>query len=128
MGIRILIADDDIAIRRLLRRLLEERSGWEVCGEAVNGEDAVAKASELSPDLVILDLAMPQMNGLRAASEISGQYPLVPMLLLTVQELSPELSRQARIAGFRGAVSKNTGAEVVRGVEVLLQEQTFFQS
>jgi DNA-binding NarL/FixJ family response regulator len=77
---------------------------------------------------VILDLAMPQMNGLRAASEIAEQYPSVQMLLLTVQELSPELSKAARLAGFRGAVSKSTGTEVVKGVEVLLQQQTFFQS
>jgi CheY-like chemotaxis protein len=128
MGVRILIVDDDASIRRLLRRLLEEHCDWEVCGEGVNGEDAVQKTAQLSPDVVILDLAMPQMNGLRAASEIAEQYPSVQMLLLTVQELSPELSKAARLAGFRGAVSKSTGTEVVKGVEVLLQQQTFFQS
>jgi DNA-binding NarL/FixJ family response regulator len=128
MRTRILIADDDSPIRRLLRRLIEEHSEWEVCGEAVNGLDAVAKAGELSPDLVVLDLAMPQMNGLQAARAISKADPNLPMLLLTVQEVSTELAHEARNAGFKGAVSKSTGGEVVKGVETLLQHESFFRA
>ncbi|MDP9161055.1 MAG: response regulator transcription factor [Acidobacteriota bacterium] len=128
MSIRILIADDDSPIRRLLRRLIEEHVGWEVCGEAVNGADAVSKADELSPDLVVLDLAMPQKNGLQAAREISKSTPSLPMLLLTVQQVSSELVQEARNAGFKGAVSKCTGSEVVRGVETLLRHGSFFRS
>ncbi|MEY2414188.1 MAG: hypothetical protein QOD84_2794 [Acidobacteriaceae bacterium] len=128
MSIRILIADDDSPIRRLLRRLIEEHVGWEVCGEAVNGADAVSKADELSPDLVVLDLAMPQKNGLQAAREISKSTPSLPMLLLTVQQVSSELVQEARNAGFKGAVSKCTGSEVVRGVETLLRNGSFFRS
>lgn len=127
MPIRILIADDDSPIRRLLRRLIEEHSNWEVCGEAVNGAEAVEKTEELSPDLVVLDLAMPQMNGLQAAREISKAAPRLPMLLLTVQQVSPELVHEARNAGFQGAVSKSTGSEVVKGVETLLQKESFFK-
>ena len=127
MATRILIADDDTSIRRLLRRLLEEHSGWLVCGEAVNGRDAVLKVRDLNPDVVILDLAMPQMNGLQAAQEIFSSYPLMPMLLLTVQEVSTELAKEARRVGFQGAVSKNTGTEVVEGIETLLHEQQFFK-
>ncbi len=125
MSIRILIADDDSPIRRLLRRLIEEHVGWEVCGEAVNGADAVSKADELSPDLVVLDLAMPQKNGLQAAREISKSTPSLPMLLLTVQQVSSELVQEARNAGFKGAVSKCTGSEVVRGLETLLRQRHF---
>jgi DNA-binding NarL/FixJ family response regulator len=127
MAVRILIADDDASIRRLLRRLIENHADWTVCGDALNGADAVGKAAQLTPDIVVLDLAMPGMNGLQAAREISRKRPELPMLLLTVQHVSRELTTQAAHAGFRGAVSKSTGSEVVRGIETLLQHQNFFQ-
>lgn len=127
MAVRILIADDDAAIRRLLRRLIENHAGWQVCGDASDGQDAVDKAAQLSPDVIVLDLAMPQMNGLQAAREISKSLPDVPLLLLTVQHVSNELTREAAHAGFKGAVSKNTGSEVVRAIEVLLKHENFFQ-
>ena len=126
MATRILIADDDVSIRCLLRRLLEEHSDWQVCGEAANGHDAVLRVEDLDPDVVILDLAMPKMNGFQAAREISARFPRVPMLLLTVQEISSELATEARRAGFSGAVTKSTGAEIVGGVEVLLRERRLF--
>ena len=75
---------------------------------------------------MVLDLAMPQMNGLQAAREISRKLPDTPMLLLTVQQVSTELNTEAAHAGFKGAVSKNTGSEVVRAIEVLLARQNFF--
>lgn len=126
MPVRILVADDDSSIRMLLRRLLEDHSEWQVCGEASSGSDAVGKASQLTPDLVVLDLAMPGMNGFQAAREIGKHKPQVPMLLLTVQEISVELLNEARRCGFRGAVSKHTGVEVVKGVEALLRNETYF--
>ncbi len=61
---RILIADDDASIRRLLRRLIENHADWTVCGDALDGQDAIGKAAQLTPDVIVLDLAMPQMNGL----------------------------------------------------------------
>ena len=127
MAVRILIADDDTAIRRLLRRLIENHADWSVCGDAADGQDAVDKAAQLSPDVVVLDLAMPQMNGLQAAREISRNLPDVPLLLLTVQQVSKELTREAAHAGFKGAVSKNTGSEVVRAIEILLKHENFFR-
>lgn len=127
MPIRILIADDDPSIRRLLRRILEEHPGWQVCGEAANGQDAIMKTEQLAPDVAVIDLAMPQMNGLQAARELFKAFPLLRMLLLTVQEVSPELAREARSVGFRGAVSKSTGTEVVKGIETLLREESFFK-
>jgi len=127
MAVRILIADDDVSIRDLLRRILEERPGWEVCGEATNGNDAVAKIQQLAPDLAIIDLAMPDKNGIEAARQIFASSPLTAMLLLTVQEVSAELARAAREAGFRGAVTKGSGREVVTAVETLLGNGTLFR-
>jgi DNA-binding NarL/FixJ family response regulator len=126
MAVRILIADDDVSIRRLLRRLLEERPGWEVCGEAANGNDAVTKTEQLAPDLAIIDLAMPEKNGVEAVREIFAISPVTAMLLLTVQEVSVELARTARAAGFRGALTKGSGSEVIVAVETLLARGTFF--
>jgi DNA-binding NarL/FixJ family response regulator len=126
MPLRILIADDDVTIRHLLRRILEGRPGWEVCGEAANGNDAVVQTEQLAPDLAIIDLAMPEKNGIEAAREIFSRSPLTAMLLLTVQEVSAELARAARDAGFRGAVTKASGSEVVIAVETLLGKGTFF--
>lgn len=126
MAVRILIADDDASIRRLLRRLLESHAEWNVCADACDGKEAISKASELNPDVVVLDLAMPHCNGLQAAREIARALPEVPMLLLTVQEVSSELTKEAVHAGFKGAVSKNTGSEVVRAIESLLNHQRFF--
>jgi DNA-binding NarL/FixJ family response regulator len=126
MPFRILIVDDDVTIRRLLRRILEERPGWEVCGEAANGNDAIAQTEQLAPDLAIIDLAMPNKNGIEAAREIFAISPLTPMLLLTLQQVSAELARAAREAGFRRAVTKSSGSEVVMAVETLLGKSTFF--
>jgi DNA-binding NarL/FixJ family response regulator len=126
VAVRVLIADDDVSIRRLLRRLIESHANWTVCGDAEDGQQAITQAAELSPDVVVLDLAMPKMNGLQAARQISRNLPGIPMLLLTVQQVSQELTKEALHAGFKGAVSKNTGSEVVRAIETLLDRQSFF--
>lgn len=126
MPTRILIADDDASIRGLLRRILEEHPGWQVCGEAANGRDAIQQVEQLTPDVVVIDLAMPQMNGLQAGHEIFKSTHL-PMLLLTVQDVSPELAQEARRAGFQGALSKSRGVEVITGIETLLRDQNFFK-
>jgi len=125
MPVRILIADDDVSIRYLLRRILE-RPGWEVCREAATGNDAVAKIKQLAPDMAIIDLAMPDKNGMEAARQIFAISPLTAMLLLTVQEVSGELARTAREAGFRGVVTKGSGREVAMAVETLLDKGTLF--
>ncbi|HKS73732.1 MAG TPA: response regulator transcription factor [Terriglobales bacterium] len=127
MSIRILVADDHAAIRRLLRRLLEDHHPeWKVCDEAADGAETLQKFSDGKPDLLVIDLAMPKMNGLQAAREIAKLNPNTPMLLLTVQQVSQHLRDEAKKAGFRGAVSKNTGTEVIRGLEALLRDETYF--
>jgi DNA-binding NarL/FixJ family response regulator len=126
MPIRILIADDDSSIRMLLRRVLEAHPAWKVCGEANNGVDAVQEVERAEPDVAILDLGMPSMNGIEAAREISKTHPLLPMLLLSVQEVSEQLVEAALSAGFKGAITKGSGREVVEGIEAVLNNRLFF--
>jgi DNA-binding NarL/FixJ family response regulator len=125
MSARILIADDNPHMRQVLRTLLEQNPDWEICGEATDGQDAISKAAQLRPDLVILDFLMPGMNGLDAAREISKVVPETPILMCTMY-LSRQLAEMARNAGLRGAVPKDGVEELARGVEALLHHRTFF--
>ncbi len=127
MPIRILIADDDPAIRGLFRRLLEAQPGWQVCGEAVNGVDAVEQVARNAPDLAILDLGMPQKNGIEAARAIAHLNPKLPLLLISVQEMSDQLVEAAMEVGFKGAITKSRGREIVKGVDAILNNRFFFQ-
>ena len=120
MPSRLLIADDHSTVRTLLRILLESHEGWQVCAEVTNGLDAVTKAIELKPDLIILDLAMPQMDGLRAARQISAMLPAVPILMHTMHN-SSELELEAKKAGVRKVVNKTgSGDELFAAIEQLL--------
>jgi DNA-binding NarL/FixJ family response regulator len=117
---RVLIADDHAAVRGLLRVLLENHQDWQVCGEAENGFEAVVKASHLKPDLIILDLAMPVMDGLSAAREISSASPRVPILMHTSHN-SPALDLEAKKAGVQQVVSKSGGGnDLLRAIEALM--------
>ena len=128
MPTRILIADDDPTIRLLLRRLLVKQPDWQVCGDASNGAEAIEKVEQLEPDVVVMDLGMPVMTGLQAAPEIAKAHPRLPMLLISVQEVSKQLAWEARNAGYRGAVTKSSGTEVLKGIEALLRHEMFFYS
>jgi DNA-binding NarL/FixJ family response regulator len=108
MAHRILIVDDSAAIRQGLRSSIERQKGLQVCGEAENGENAVAKVKELTPDLVILDLQMPVMNGLDAARRIAQFAPRLPMLMFTMYS-NDYLVTEARAAGIRDVFSKSAG-------------------
>jgi DNA-binding NarL/FixJ family response regulator len=123
---RILIADDDQSIRLLLRRILEFHEDWRVCGDAADGRDAVEKVLALEPDVALLDLAMPGMNGFQAARAIKEQSPFTALLLVSVQEVTGALVQAAREAGFAGAVTKASGQEVIRALESLLRHETYF--
>ena len=96
--VRILIANDSPPVRRGLRTLLEFNSDWQVCGEAVDGADAVEKAQQLAPDLIFMDFSMPQMDGVQAAQEIAESGAEIPILLFTLN-LSPQIAELARNAG-----------------------------
>lgn len=106
MSHRILIVDDSYAIRSSLRSWIEGISGFQVCGEAENGKIAVEKVEEMHPDIVILDLQMPVMNGIEAAREISHLAPNTAMVMFTMHT-SQELLKLARAVGVREVVSKS---------------------
>jgi DNA-binding NarL/FixJ family response regulator len=101
----ILIVDDNAIIRRSLRRILESVNDWQVCGEAVDGFDGIEKAKELHPDLIILDLSMPRLNGLDAARVLSKTLPEVPLLMYSVH-MDSVVEKEATAAGVRVVLSK----------------------
>lgn len=111
---RFVIADDHENTRRILRGMLERQAGWEVCGEATGGQEAVEKVIEQKPDLVILDLAMPFMDGLRAAREITKALPAMPIMLYTLYN-TPGLEPQAEKVGIRKVIDKADGAPKLLG-------------
>jgi DNA-binding NarL/FixJ family response regulator len=123
---RILIADDHAEARQATRHLLTENPEWAICGEAENGLDAVEKAATLKPDILILDLSMPKMNGLDAAKVIHAADPKLPLLLFSVDGGNMQMLAEIRAAGFRGAVSKATSWLLRDAIETLLQGKTFF--
>src|ERR1700758_2004809 len=102
---RILLADDREIVRRGLRTLLEMRADWEICAEASDGRTAVQLAEELAPDVVILDLSMPELNGLEAARRIVAHCPRSRVLMLTMHE-TEQFVREALAAGVRGYILK----------------------
>ena len=106
--IRILIADDNALMLRVLRDSLDRHPGWKVCGQASNGLEAVSLAAELNPDLVILDLTMPKLNGFQAARTIQTAAPSLPLLLFTPHLSEPLVEDEARNSGFRACVPKDS--------------------
>jgi DNA-binding NarL/FixJ family response regulator len=125
---RILIADDHDLIRQGLRKVLEERPGWTICGEAITGREAVAKATELRPNVVVLDVGMPELNGLEATRQIRRALPDTEVLILTMHD-SERLAREALAVGARGFLLKtDLGDTVVTAVEHLRRHQPFFTS
>ncbi len=127
-ALRILVADDHEVVRRGVRVLLEAHPGWQICDEAVEGRDAVEKAGRLRPEVVILDIGMPLLNGLEAARQIRKVSPESEVLILTMHE-SEQVIREVLAAGARGYVLKSdAGRSLVKAVEALSRHKTFFTS
>jgi DNA-binding NarL/FixJ family response regulator len=124
--LRILVADDHDLMRRGLKALLESRPGWSVCAEAHTGREAVAKAEELRPDIVILDITMPELNGVEAARRIIKASPNTEILVLSVH-YSDQLIRDILDAGVRGYIVKSdSDRDLVIAVEALSNHKPFF--
>ena len=127
-ALRILVADDHEIVRRGLCAILASYVGWEVCGETGDGREAVAKAKELSPDIVILDIGMPSLNGLDATRQILRHNPEQRVLILTVTD-AEQVIEEVLKAGARGFVLKTDAAhDLVTAVDALHQDRTFFNS
>jgi DNA-binding NarL/FixJ family response regulator len=126
MKLRILVADDHEIVRRGLCSLLQKHEGWEICGEASDGRDAVEKAKQLKPDVVILDVGMPNLNGLDATRQLMQHDPNFKVIVLTITD-SDQVIREALDSGARGFVLKSDAArDLVSAVEALQHKRMFF--
>lgn len=124
--LRILIADDHEVARRGIRAVLESHPGWEVCGEAQDGRETVELASSLRPDLILLDIGMPNLNGLEATRHILATSPDAVILILTMHD-TDHVVREVLRAGARGFLLKSdAGRDLVAAVEALQRQRTFF--
>jgi DNA-binding NarL/FixJ family response regulator len=127
-ALRILLADDHDLMRRGIRALLEAHQGWEICGEACTGREATAKSQALKPDIAILDLSMPDTNGLDAARRIREASPKTEILVLSVH-CSDALILEAVDAGVRGYLLKSdSDRDLIIAVETLANHRPFFTS
>ena len=106
---RILIAEDRESMRKALKALFLTRPHWQVCGEAEDGSEAIKKASQLHPDLIVMDFRMHDLDGLRAANEIFRSTPSVPIVMYTMYK-NEELEEMAKLVGIRRVIGKEEGA------------------
>jgi DNA-binding NarL/FixJ family response regulator len=124
--VKILIADDHDIVRRGLKQLLTAHPGWEVCAEARTGREAVALAEQHKPQVAVLDLSMPELNGLDAARRIRKSAPATEVLILTLH-FSDRLVRDIVETGARGYIMKSdTDKDLVSAVEALAEHRSFF--
>ncbi|GAC1701929.1 MAG: hypothetical protein NVS9B4_06140 [Candidatus Acidiferrum sp.] len=128
MPVKILIADDHEVVRQGIRTILQSRPDWEICGEAVNGQEAVRLAQQLRPAAIIMDITMPVMSGLEAARQLTKMNVGVPVLIFTMHE-SRSLGQSVRETGARGFVFKSrAGSDLIEALESLLDGGTYFGS
>jgi len=128
MPLRILVVDDHEIVRRGLCSIVQGQTGWEVCGEASDGRSAVEMARELHPDVVVLDVSMPDLNGLEAARQILKADPKIQVLMLTQHDLD-QVVREVLDAGARGYLLKSDASrELVLAIEALRNNKTYFTS
>ncbi len=125
-AVSLLVADDHEVVRRGIRALIQEQPGWRIAAEANDGRDAVTKANQFQPDVAILDITMPSLNGLDAAKQIAELSPRTKILILTIHE-SDQLSCKALAAGARGYILKSDAAfDLIAAITSLLSNKTFF--
>ena len=124
--LRILVADDHEVARNGIRAVLETRPGWEVCGEAKDGREAVDLADKLKPNVVLMDIGMPNLNGLDAARQILATSPDARILILTMHD-TDQVVREVLSAGARGFLLKSdAGRDLITAIEALQHNRTFF--
>ena len=127
-NLKILIADDHDLIRKGLRRLIEEHPGWEVCAEARSGREAVDQCVQLQPDVIVIDVSMPDLNGLEATRQVRKSCPKTEVLVITHHD-SDEMAAEGMDAGARGYVLKSdSDTDLVHAVEALARHKPYFTS
>jgi DNA-binding NarL/FixJ family response regulator len=128
VALRILVADDHDIIRRGLKQLLTAHHGWDVCAEAKTGREALTLAEQIKPDIVVMDISMPDLNGLEAARRIRKTLPRTEILILTLH-FSDQLVREMVEAGARAYIMKSDAdKDLVSAVEALANHRSFFTS
>ena len=124
--LRILLADDHTLMRQGLRKIIEEHDDWEVVGEAGTGRDAVQQALEMRPDIVVLDIAMPQLNGIEATRQISRRAPDIRVLILSMYSDEAYILQVLK-AGARGYLLKDSAdVDLIRAITAVGQGKSFF--
>ena len=124
-ALRIVVVDDHAVVRRGVRALLESQRGWEVVAEAASGREAVEIAKRLQPDIVVMDLSLPELNGLDATRQILKESPRTEVLALTMHH-SEELAHEALLAGARGYVLKSDADEhLIAAIQSLREHKPF---
>src|ERR1700686_3593271 len=127
-NLRILIADDRDLMRRGFKALIESHPGWQVCDEADTGREAIEKAERSKPDVVILDISMPELNGVEAARSIRKASPNTEILILSVH-YSDQLIREILMSGVHGYIMKSdSGRDLIPALEKLAVHRPFFTS
>jgi len=127
-ALKVLIADDHDVVRKGLKMLIEEHAGWQVCGEARSGREAVEKCAQLNPNVIVIDVSMPDLNGLEATRQIRKTCPRTEVLIITHHD-SDEMAAEVMDSGARGYVLKSdSDTDLVRAVEVLSHHKPFFTS
>ncbi len=124
--VRIFLVDDNAMIRSHLRTMLEKQDEWVVVGEAEDGRRALEKWREHTPNLTVMDFAMPEMNGLEAARQLSKQHPEAPILMITIDP-SRQLEQEAKKAGIRGLCKKSDLHSLFAAIDALLKGKTYFR-
>jgi YesN/AraC family two-component response regulator len=124
MDLRILIVDDSFRMRRIIASILSLHSGWAICGEAEDGVSGIEKFQELSPDLVLIDFGMPDMNGIEAASRMSTTNPTTPLILFTVWDVDGhEFEKKAAKAGICAVVRKSEAWKLIEKIESVFAQR-----
>jgi two-component system, NarL family, response regulator NreC len=126
MALRILLADDHTLMREGLRKIIEAQPGWEVVAEADDGRDAVRQALELKPDLVIVDLAMPQLSGVDAIQQIVRRLPSTRVLVLSMHADEVYVTRALKAGAHGYLVKDSAGTDLLKAVAALAQRKSFF--
>ena len=124
--LRILLADDHQMLREGLRVLLDSQPGLQVVGEAASGKEALAKAGELNPDLVVMDLSMPELNGLQATALLRAKHPAIKVVVLTAHEDESYLAQLCKAGAVGYVLKRSAGDELVQAIRMAARGQVYF--